>query len=143
MRLTALVALAAIAAAPLLPAAAQEGDAEAGRRVFAQCRACHIVDASPRNGVGPNLAGLWGRRAASREGFRYSADMVALGGRGHVWNEETLRAYLTDPKAVVPAGSMAFAGIRNPEQLTNLIAWLRANTNPLPPAAPAAAPAGG
>lgn len=121
---------AAVSMAPLMPAAAQEGDAEAGRRVFAQCRACHILDASARNNVGPNLGGVWGRRAGSREGFRYSANMAQLGTTGHVWNEENLRAYLTDPKAVVPQGSMAFAGIRNPEQLTNLIAYLRANAQP-------------
>lgn len=121
---------AAVSMAPLMPAAAQEGDAEAGRRVFAQCRACHIIDATARNTVGPNLGGMWGRRAGSREGFRYSANMTQLGSNGHVWNEENLRAYLTDPKAVAPQGSMAFAGIRNPEQLTNLIAYLRANTQP-------------
>lgn len=141
MRLSTLVAAAALSIAPWLPAAAQDGDAEAGRRVFAQCRACHILDGTPRNNVGPNLAGLWGRRAASREGFRYSANMTQLGSTGHVWDEANLRAYLTDPKAVVPQGSMSFAGIRNPEQLTNLIAFLRTNANPLPPAAPAAAPA--
>lgn len=121
---------AAVSMAPLMPAAAQDGDAEAGRRVFAQCRACHILDASPRNNVGPNLGGVWGRRAGAREGFRYSANMTQLGTAGHVWNEENLRAYLTDPKAVAPQGSMAFAGIRNPEQLTNLIAYLRANAQP-------------
>ncbi|MBC7433474.1 MAG: cytochrome c family protein [Rubritepida sp.] len=147
MRLSAIVIAAALSAAPLFPAAAQDGDAEAGRRVFAQCRACHIIDASARNNVGPNLAGLWGRRAAQREGFRYSANLTQLGASGHEWNEANLRAYLTDPKAVAPQGSMAFAGIRNPEQLTNLIAYLRTNANPLPlpaPAsAPAAAPAGG
>ncbi len=141
MRLTTRVALAAaISAAPLLPAAAQDGDADAGRRVFAQCRACHILDNTARNNVGPNLWGLWERHAGAREGFRYSANMTALGAAGHVWNEANLRAYLTDPKAVAPQGIMSFAGIRNPEQLNNLIAYLRANTNP-GPAAPAAAPA--
>jgi cytochrome c len=142
MRLFALAVTAGLAIAPMLPAAAQEGDAEAGRRVFAQCRACHLIDATPRNNVGPNLAGLWGRPAGQREGFRYSANMVTWA-PGQVWNEATLRTYLTNPKDVLPQGSMAFAGIRNPEQLTNLIAWLRLNTNPLPIPAPAAAPAGG
>ena len=121
---------AAMSVAPLMPAAAQDGDAEAGRRVFAQCRACHIIDNTPRNAVGPNLAGLWGRPAGAREGFRYSANMTALGAAGYVWNEANLRAYLTNPKAVAPQGSMAFAGISNPEQLTNLVAYLRANTQP-------------
>lgn len=142
MRLFALAITVGLAAAPLLSAAAQEGDAEAGRRVFAQCRACHLIDPTPRNNVGPNLAGVWGGPAGRREGFRYSANMVAWA-PGQVWNEANLRAYLTNPKDVLPQGSMAFAGIRNPEQLTNLIAYLRVNANPLPPAAPAAAPAGG
>ena len=145
MRLSALVFAAAVSVAPLFPATAQDGDADAGRRVFAQCRACHILDASARNNVGPNLAGLWGGPAGRREGFRYSANMVTWA-PGQVWNEATLRTYLTNPKDVLPQGSMAFAGIRNPEQLTNLIAFLRTNANPLPPAAPAApaaAPAGG
>ena len=121
---------AAVSVAPFMPAAAQDGDAEAGRRVFAQCRACHSIDNTPRNNVGPNLAGLWGRQAGSREGFRYSANLTALGAAGHVWNEANLRAYLTNPKAVAPQGIMSFAGISNPEQLTNLIAYLRANTQP-------------
>ena len=131
MRFPAIALLAAaVSLAPLMPAAAQDGDAEAGRRVFAQCRACHIVDNTPRNNVGPNRGGMWGRQAGSREGFRYSANLTALGAAGHVWNEANLRAYLTNPKAVAPQGIMSFAGISNPEQLTNLIAYLRANTQP-------------
>jgi len=143
MRFTVLAVLAAaVTAAPLLPAAAQDGDAEAGRRVYAQCRACHLITPAATNTVGPNLWAMWERRAGSREGFRYSANMVQLASTGFVWNEANLRAYLTNPKDVLPQGSMAFNGIRNPEQLTNLIAFLRANTNPgpVPAAAPAAAP---
>jgi cytochrome c len=100
-------------------------DPAAGQRVFNQCRACHTVDQGGRNGVGPNLHGVFGRRAGSLEGFRYSADMKAKGEGGLTWNPETLRAYLTNPKAVVPAGTMAFPGIRNQRQITDLIAYLR------------------
>jgi cytochrome c len=40
-----------------------------------------------------------------------------------------MRAYLTDPKALVPGGSMSFAGIRNEQQLNDLLAYLeRAST---------------
>ena len=62
-----------VIAAPLLlglvalpTGGAQAQDVAAGQRVFAQCRACHIIDASDRNGVGPNLYNVVGRRAASR-----------------------------------------------------------------------------
>jgi cytochrome c len=104
------------------PAFAQ--DAEAGQRVFNQCRACHNADKGGRNGVGPNLWGIVGRKAASIESFRYSSNMRTLGEGGHVWTIENLTAYITNPKAVVPQGSMAFAGLRNEQQLKDLLAYL-------------------
>jgi cytochrome c len=110
-------------AAHAAPAMAQ--DAAAGQRVFNQCRACHNIAEGGRNQVGPNLWGVYGRRAASVEGFRYSANLAQMGANGFTWTEENLRAYLANPRAVVPQGSMAFAGIRNEQQLNDLIAYLR------------------
>ena len=114
----------AVTTAVSLPAHAQ--DAAAGARVFNQCRACHVIENNGRNGVGPNLHGIVGRRAASIEGFRYSANMRQLGEQRHVWTEENLRPYIANPKAVVPQGSMAFPGLRNEQQLNDLIAYLKA-----------------
>ncbi len=107
------------------PMAASAQDAAAGQRVFNQCRACHTVEQGGRNGVGPNLHGLFGRKAGSTEGFRYSASMREKAGGGLAWNEETLRAYIANPKAVVPAGSMSYVGLRNEQQMNDLIAYLR------------------
>jgi cytochrome c len=106
-----------------VPAVAQ--DAAAGQRVFAQCRACHTVDNGGRNGVGPNLFGIYGAPAAKREGFRYSANMQELAQGGLTWTTENLNIYLRNPKDLVPRGSMAFAGVRNDEQRANLIAYLQ------------------
>jgi cytochrome c len=117
--------LAALMLAPALPAAAQ--DAAAGQRVFNQCRACHSIEQGGRNGVGPNLHGVVGRKAGSVEGFRYSASMREKVQGGLTWDEDTLRAYLANPKAVVPAGSMSYPGLRNEQQLNDLIAYLKAN----------------
>jgi cytochrome c len=121
MMITMAVAAAAIAAGP---AAAQSGDAAAGQRVFNQCRACHTPDQGGRNGVGPNLWGVVGRAAGSIEGFRYSANMRELAAGGLVWNDDRLRAYITNPKAVVPQGSMSYPGLRNETQLNDLVAYL-------------------
>jgi cytochrome c len=110
--------------ATALPALAQPS-AEAGQRVFNQCRACHVIQEGARSGVGPNLHGVWGRPAGQVEGFRYSAAMRQKAAEGLVWTEENLRAYLANPRDVVPGGSMAFAGVRNPEQLESLLLWLR------------------
>jgi cytochrome c len=121
-----LAATAAALAAATAPAAAQ--DAAAGQRVFNQCRACHTIEAGGRNGVGPNLHGVVGRKAASVEGFRYSPNMRELAEGGLTWTEENLDKYLTNPKSLVPRGSMAFAGLRNEQQRRDLIAYLKQNS---------------
>ena len=113
---------AALALGTALPSAAQ--DAEAGKRVFNQCRACHSIDQGGRNGVGPNLHGIIGRKAGTIEGFRYSASMQELACTGHVWTYEHLRAYLRYPKAVLPRVTMAFVGLRNDTQLYDILAYL-------------------
>lgn len=122
--LTRLALSAAIVA--LAAPAAQAQDVAAGQRVFNQCRACHTIDAGGRNGVGPNLHGVVGRRAASVENFRYSANMRQLAEGGLTWTTENLHRYLTNPKDLVPQGTMAFAGIRNEQQRNDLIAFLAA-----------------
>ena len=116
------VALAAgLALAP--PARAQ--DVAAGQRIYGQCRACHTIEANGRNGVGPNLHSVLGRKAASVEGFRYSAAMKAKGEEGWTWSEENLRPYLHNPRGVVPGTNMAFPGLRSDEQINDLIAYLK------------------
>lgn len=112
-----------VAAAPALAA-----DPAAGQRVFNQCRACHTVEQGGRHGVGPNLHGMFGRTAGSLEGFRFSAAMKAKGESGLVWTPETLAPYLRNPREAVPGGSMAFAGLRNEQQLADLIAYLQQAT---------------
>jgi cytochrome c len=121
-----MVVMAAVAAMAAMPrmAQAQAGDAAAGQRVFNQCRACHTANAGGRNGVGPNLFGVVGRPAASIEGFRYSANMRELATGGLTWTDDRLRAYIANPKAVVPRGSMSFPGIRNATQINDLMAYL-------------------
>ncbi len=106
--------------------AAQAQDVAAGQRVFNQCRACHTIEAGGRNGVGPNLHGVVGRRAATIENFRYSANMRTLAEGGLTWTPENLDRYLTNPKDLVPQGTMAFAGLRNDQQRRDLIAFLTA-----------------
>jgi len=122
-----MMAAAALALAPLGSAVAQ--DADAGQRVFNTCRACHNINQGGRSGVGPALYGVWGRAAGAVEGFRYSAPMRAKATEGLTWTAENMRAYLADPKALIPGGSMAFAGVRNEQQLNDLLAFLqRAST---------------
>jgi cytochrome c len=100
------------------------GDAAKGEKVFRKCKACHSLEAGKKK-MGPTLAGIMGRQAGSVEGFRYSKAMKAA---DIVWNSETVAAFLAAPRKYVKGTKMAFAGLRKPADIENLLAYLEANT---------------
>jgi cytochrome c len=107
------------------PALADD-DAEKGEKVYAKCKACHENEKGV-NRVGPTLKGVVGRKVASVADYKYSEAMIAKGAEGAVWDEATLAAYLADPKAFVPKTKMAFAGLKKPEDVSDVIAYLKAH----------------
>ena len=118
---------AALASAVLFAVPAHAaGDAAAGEKVFAQCKACHENEKGV-NKVGPTLKGVVGRKAASVADYKYSAAMVKKGEEGVVWDEATLTEYLPNPKAFVPGTKMAFGGLKKPDDVANVIAYLAAH----------------
>ncbi|MFC3075328.1 c-type cytochrome [Shinella pollutisoli] len=100
-----------------------EGDAVAGKAVFRKCAACHTLERV--NKVGPTLAGVVGRPVASVGDYGYSAAMTAFADGGKVWNEGLLAEYLMSPKAMVPGTRMTFVGLRRPQDIADLIAYLK------------------
>jgi cytochrome c len=100
---------------------AQAASAAAGQAVFNRCKICHTIEAGGRNIVGPNLHGIFGRKAGSVENFAYSP---AVKESGVVWDDDTLTKYLRDPKEFIPGDRMAFPGIKNEGQLADLLAYL-------------------
>jgi cytochrome c2 len=98
------------------------GDLEAGEQVFAaQCQVCHAIE-QPENMIGPHLVGVFGRQAGSVEDFEYSEVMQES---DVVWDEDSLTAFLSDPEAYMPGTHMAFPGVEDPQELEDLIAYLR------------------
>ncbi len=93
-----------------------------GEKIFLQCRVCHEANPDGRYTVGPNLWGVVGRPLASQPGYPYSDSLKNIGG---TWDYETLSRYLFDPKAMAPAGRMAFAGIKRADERAHLLAYLR------------------
>jgi len=106
-----------------LPALA-EGDAAKGEKIFKKCLACHTAEEAT-NKTGPYLKGVAGRKVASVEGYKYSADLLALGESGAVWDDANLDKYLENPKVMAPKGKMAFPGLKKPDERADLIAWLK------------------
>lgn len=98
-----------------------QGDPEKGEKVFNKCKACHVVD-KEQNRVGPHLVGILGRPAGSVEGFKYSDAMQSS---DVVWEEETMAAYLKDPKGYIPGNRMVFPGLRKDEEIADLLAYLQ------------------
>ena len=88
---------------------------------FAACAACHSVSAG-QNGIGPSLAGVFGRKAASSTGIDYSAAMKAS---GKTWDEATLDNFLTSPMAAVPGTRMTYMGQTDPAKRKAVIEYLK------------------
>lgn len=116
------VGLAASALAGAAVAAPPKGDPVLGKKVFMRCVACHAVTPSAAAKMGPNLAGVVGRKAGASPAFKYSAAMKKASLK---WDEATLDKWLTKPSAVVPGTSMAFAGIPNPDDRAAVIAYMK------------------
>jgi cytochrome c len=100
-------------------------DAKAGEAVAKKCVACHSFDKGGANKVGPNLYDIVGAKKGHIEGFQYSKALLDLQAKGAKWNYEELWAFLNAPAKYMPGTKMAFAGIKNPEERANLLAYLR------------------
>jgi len=118
-------------------------DPAAGEQVFKKCTACHNADQGGANALGPNLWDVLGEPIGKGKGFPFSP---ALSGVGGTWNWDNMSEWLTSPKKFAPGTKMTFAGLSNPQDRANVIAFLNTHSdNPLPlpeaPAEAAAAPA--
>ena len=114
-------AFGAIAAVSALPASAQ--DLDNGEKVWKKCKACHTIEEGGKNKIGPNLFGTIGGPAGQIEGFKYSKPFLEA---ELTWDDETLRAWLADPRDVVKGTKMAFPGLKKEDDITDVIAWMAA-----------------
>jgi cytochrome c len=104
-----------------LAAPYNEASWDAGRRVFAQCRSCHVIQAGAPHRVGPNLHAVFGREVGTADGFTYSQ---AVQEADFIWDADHLDHWLQNPQTFLPGNRMAFAGVRDETQRRDLIAYL-------------------
>jgi cytochrome c len=105
-----------------LPAAYQSADLDNGEAKFALCKACHTVIAGGESGVGPNLHGVFGRKAGSVAGFNYSDGLKAA---GFTWDVDHLDKWLTDPRGMIPTTKMTYIGVKDANDRRDVIAYLK------------------
>jgi len=99
------------------------GDLQKGAGLFkTRCAQCHTTGAGEGNKVGPNLHGVFGRKTGQGEGFSYTAANV---NKGITWDENTMFAYLENPKKYIPGTKMAFAGLKKEKDRNDLITYLK------------------
>jgi len=109
-----------------LPAPYNSGDVEHGKIVFARCQVCHTVTEGGPDLIGPNLWGLFGRKVASKAGYAYSD---ALKAKTWTWGAQHIDAWITDPRQVAPGTKMSFVGLGDPQDRTDVVAYLKTATS--------------
>lgn len=111
------------------------GDAAKGKKVFNKCKACHKLAAN-KKAIGPSLHGMFGRKAGTLAGYKYSKDMKAAGAKGLVWDDKTFGEFITKPKKYLGGvlgkkkgrTKMSFNGLRKAKDRDNLLTFLKQAT---------------
>lgn len=98
---------------------------EVGSAELQKCKICHSLEKGAPNRVGPNLYGVFGRKAGTVAGFDYSD---AIKQSGTIWDNATLAKFLADPKEALPGNRMSFPGVKDPAALQALLQSLKQAT---------------
>jgi cytochrome c len=105
---------------------AQSPEYKRGKVLFNQCRACHdLKSGAPPNAAGPNLSGIFGRKAGSGDGYKYSPAMRAA---RFNWDTASMDRFLKKPSELLPGNVMAFSGVADAQSRAALIAYLQVET---------------
>ncbi len=119
---TASIAVAGFVLTAQVAQAAAAGDAKNGEGVFMDnCGVCHSNAKGAPNKIGPNLFGVVGRKSATAAGYMYSPAMMKA---ALTWDAATLNQFLAGPQKKVPGTKMGFPGFSDPQDESDVIAYL-------------------
>ena len=98
-----------------------------GAQVFAnECAVCHSVTKGMTGMMGPNLAGVVGRKSGSQEGFNYSQ---AMRSKDINWQAENIAQLITQPQAYVPGTYMPYMGMASADDRQAVVCFLKEQQN--------------
>lgn len=119
---------------PDIPALMQSANLANGESLVKKCTSCHSLEKNGPNRVGPHLWNVIGREKASIADYKYSPSLSSKGG---VWDYESLFQMIHKPSRFVPGTKMSFAGLSKPQDVADVIEYLRVNAHDAPlPALP-------
>jgi cytochrome c len=125
------------AAEPAVEEVLAKADVAKGEGIFKKCVACHTIAPGAANGIGPNLHGVVGEGIGTGAGGFAFSD--ALKKHGGTWDWANLYAWLKSPSSFATGTKMTFAGLPNPQDRADVIAYLNSQGSNKPlPTAPAA-----
>jgi cytochrome c len=119
MKITMMLRAGAVLCIAFPVAGAMAADASHGKELFLACAACHT---EKPDAIGPSLKGVFGRKSAALDDFRYSNPMKRA---NLVWDATNLNAYLIDPQSKVKGNRMPFGGVASPSDAADLVAFLQ------------------
>ncbi|HKD29801.1 MAG TPA: c-type cytochrome [Xanthobacteraceae bacterium] len=119
MKVTVMLRAGAVLCLAFASVGAMAADASHGKELFLTCAACHT---EKPDAIGPNLKGVFGRKSAALDDFRYSNAMKRA---NLVWDAANLRDYLIDPQSKVTGNRMPFGGVANPSEADDIVAFLQ------------------
>lgn len=97
---------------------------ENGKKIAKKCISCHSFEQGGPNKIGPNIWNIVNSGKGKKAGFVYSKAMASSEGN---WDTESLFAFLKKPSKYMPGTKMSFAGVRKPQDVADVIAYLEEN----------------
>ncbi|WP_419722948.1 c-type cytochrome [Sphingobium aquiterrae] len=108
---------------PTLAALLKVASVDAGAGKFGQCLACHSIGKGALDLAGPNLHGILGKPVGGASpNYGYTYALSAAGGR---WDDARMDAWIAAPMRFAPGTKMTFAGVPDPLDRADIIAYLR------------------
>ena len=101
-------------------------NAEAGKGLVKKCIACHSLSQGEPHKIGPNLWNIYNASKGPKEGYKYSAALLAKGGN---WDDESLFNFMRKPKTYIKGTKMSFVGFKKLADVGNIVAYLKTLSN--------------